>query len=93
MSAYTIILIYLELVNLTAFALYGIDKLRAKRGLWRIPEATLILIAVIGGSIGALGGMYLFRHKTRKPRFSVGVPVILGMQVLFFLLLFYVVSH
>lgn len=93
MSGFTIILIYLELVNLAAFVLYGIDKYRAKRGHWRIPEATLILIAVIGGSIGALGGMYLFRHKTRKPRFSVGVPVILGMQVLFFLLLFYVVSH
>lgn len=93
MSGFTIILIYLELVNLAAFVLYGIDKYRAKRGRWRIPEATLILIAVIGGSIGALGGMYLFRHKTRKPRFSVGVPVILGMQVLFFLLLFYVVSH
>lgn len=93
MSSFTIILTYLELVNLTAFVLYGIDKYRAKRGRWRIPEAALILIAVIGGSIGALGGMYLFRHKTRKPRFSVGVPVILGMQVLFFLLLFYVVSH
>lgn len=93
MSGFTIILIYLELVNLTAFVLYGIDKYRAKRGRWRIPEAALILIAVLGGSIGALGGMYLFRHKTRKPKFSVGVPVILGMQVLFFLLLFYVVSH
>lgn len=93
MTAYTIILIYLELVNLAAFALYGIDKRRAKRGKWRIPEATLLLIAVIGGSVGALAGMYLFRHKTRKPKFSVGVPVILGMQVLFFLLLFYVVSH
>ena len=93
MTAYTIILIYLELVNLAAFALYGIDKRRAKRGKWRVPEATLLLIAVIGGSVGALAGMYLFRHKTRKPKFSVGVPVILGMQVLFFLLLFYVVSH
>lgn len=93
MSGFSVILTYLELVNLAAFVLYGIDKYRAKRGRWRIPEATLILIAVIGGSIGALGGMYLFRHKTRKPKFSVGVPVILGMQVLFFLLLFYVVSH
>ena len=93
MTAYTIILIYLELVNLAAFALYGIDKRRAKRGKWRVPEATLLLIAVIGGSVGALAGMYLFRHKTRKPKFSVGVPVILGMLVLFFLLLFYVVSH
>ena len=93
MTVYAIIFLYLELVNLAAFALYGIDKRRAKRGKWRVPEATLLLIAVIGGSVGALAGMYLFRHKTRKPKFSVGVPVILGMQVLFFLLLFYVVSH
>ena len=93
MSGFSVILTYLEFVNLAAFVLYGIDKYRAKRGRWRIPEATLILIAVIGGSIGALGGMYLFRHKTRKPKFTVGVPVILAMQVLFFLLLFYVVSH
>jgi len=93
MTVYAIIFLYLELVNLAAFALYGIDKRRAKRGKWRVPEATLLLIAVIGGSVGALAGMYLFRHKTRKPRFSVGVPVILAMQVAFFLLLFYVVSH
>ena len=93
MSGYTIILIYLEVVNLAAFVLYGIDKRRARKDRWRVPEATLILIAVFGGSIGALAGMYLFRHKTRKKKFSVGVPVILGMQVLFFLLLFYVVSH
>lgn len=93
MTVYAIIFLYLELVNLAAFALYGIDKRRAKRGKWRVPEAALLLIAVIGGSVGALAGMYLFRHKTRKPRFSVGVPVILAMQVAFFLLLFYVVSH
>lgn len=93
MSGYTIVLTYLELINLASFVLYGVDKRRARRGRWRIPESALILIAVIGGSVGALGGMYLFRHKTRKPRFSVGVPVILGMQILFFLLLFYVVSH
>lgn len=93
MSGYTIVLTYLELINLASFVLYGVDKRRARRGRWRIPESALILIAVIGGSVGALGGMYLFRHKTRKPRFSVGVLVILGMQILFFLLLFYVVSH
>lgn len=93
MSGYTIVLTYLELINLVSFVLYGVDKRRARRGRWRIPESALILVAVIGGSVGALGGMYLFRHKTRKPRFSVGVPVILGMQILFFLLLFYVVSH
>jgi len=92
MTVYTILLIYLELINLTAFALYGVDKLRAKRGRWRIPEAVLILTAIAGGSIGALAGMFLFHHKTRKSKFRVGVPVILGMQILFFLLLFRVVS-
>jgi uncharacterized membrane protein YsdA (DUF1294 family) len=70
----------------------GIDKNRARKNRWRIPEATLLLFAFLGGSIGSLGGMYLFHHKTRKPKFSVGVPVILVMQVLFFLAIFYVVS-
>ena len=93
MPAYKILFIYLELINLAAFVLFGIDKRRARREQWRIPEGTLILTAVLGGSIGALGGMLLFRHKTRKPRFSVGVPVILGMQVLFFLLIIWAVGH
>lgn len=93
MNTFTVILLYLELVNLAAFVLLGIDKRRARRGRWRIPETTLMLSALLGGSIGALAGMYLFRHKTRKPRFTVGIPVILVMEVLFFLLLFYVVSH
>ena len=93
MGSYGIVLIYLEIVNLVAFALFGIDKRRAKKGLWRIPEATLILSAVVGGGIGALAGMYLFRHKTKKQKFTVGIPVIIGMQAAFFLLLFYVISH
>lgn len=93
MSAYTAVFIYLELINLVSFALFGIDKRRAKKHHWRIPEGTLILSAVLGGSIGALGGMLLFRHKTRKPRFTVGVPVILGMQIVFFLLIIWAVGH
>jgi uncharacterized membrane protein YsdA (DUF1294 family) len=92
METFNIIFIYLEIVNLLAFALMGIDKNRARKNRWRIPEATLLLFAFLGGSIGSLGGMYLFHHKTRKPKFSVGVPVILVMQVLFFLAIFYVVS-
>ena len=92
MGNYGIVLTYLEIVNLIAFLMMGIDKRRAKRGLWRIPESALILSAVIGGGIGALAGMLLFRHKTRKPKFTVGIPVIMGMQILFFLLLFYVIS-
>ena len=87
------IFIYLEAVNLLALALMGVDKHRARKGKWRIPEAVLILSAVIGGGIGALAGMFLFHHKTRKPKFTVGIPVILAMQIGFFLLLFYVVSH
>ncbi len=93
MGTFGIILIYLEAVNLAAFAMMGIDKRRAQKGRWRIPEAALILSAVIGGGIGALAGMYLFRHKTKKKKFTVGVPVIIGMQVVFFLILFYVVSY
>ena len=93
MGSFGRILIYLELVNLAAFLLMGADKRRAKKGRWRVPEAVLILSAVVGGGVGALAGMYLFRHKTRKKKFTVGIPVIMGMQAAFFLLLFYVISH
>lgn len=85
METYGIILTYLEIVNLAAFAAMGVDKHRAGTQRRRFPETALLLMAVIGGSIGALAGMLLFRHKTKKPRFSVGLPVILVMQVLFFL--------
>ena len=93
MGEFGIILTYLEIVNLIAFVLMGIDKRRARRGMWRIPEATLILSAVIGGGVGVLAGMLLFRHKTRKPRFAVGVPVILAMQIAFFLILFHIIAY
>ena len=93
MGSYGIILTYLELVNLAAFALMGIDKSRARRKRRRIPEAVLILSAVAGGGIGALAGMFLFRHKTRKKKFTVGIPVIMAMQTGFFLLLFYITSQ
>lgn len=85
--------IYLEAINIVAFILMGIDKRRARRGQWRIPEAVLILSALLGGGIGALAGMFLFRHKTRKAKFTVGIPAILVMEILFFLCLFWVVSH
>jgi uncharacterized membrane protein YsdA (DUF1294 family) len=93
MTVYSAVLLYLELVNAAAFALFGVDKLRAKRGRWRIPEAVLILSAVLGGCVGALGGMLLFRHKIRKPKFTVGIPVILAMQIGFFLLIFRAVAQ
>ena len=63
------------------------DKQKAKRGRWRIPESTLLTVALMGGSIGSMAGMYLFRHKTRHLKFSLGLPLILAAQVIFLLLI------
>jgi len=68
--------VYLLIVNAVTFLVFGIDKKRAKKEQWRVPERTLLLFALAGGSVGALAGMYTFRHKTRKIKFSVGIPVI-----------------
>lgn len=76
-----LVLLYLIIVNAAAFLLMLADKLKAKRGAWRIPEATLMGMAAIGGSIGALAGMYLFRHKTKHIKFTLGIPVILIGQI------------
>jgi uncharacterized membrane protein YsdA (DUF1294 family) len=73
--------IYLLLINALAFLLMLIDKYKAKKNLWRIRESTLLLIAAIGGSIGALAGMYTFRHKTKHLKFTLGIPVILVLQI------------
>lgn len=75
------LLILLLIVNLVAFALYGIDKYKAKHQKWRITERTLLLIAAVGGSVGALFGMQFFRHKTQHAQFKYGVPAILIAQV------------
>ena len=76
------VLLYLIIVNAAAFLLMLADKQKAKRGAWRIPEKTLIGAAAIGGSIGALCGMYLFRHKTKHLKFTLGIPLILAVQVI-----------
>lgn len=73
---------YLIAVNVLAFSLMGIDKSKARRGAWRIPEKVLFLSAVIGGSVGALLGMFAFRHKTKHLRFVLGLPVILLFQLI-----------
>jgi uncharacterized membrane protein YsdA (DUF1294 family) len=72
---------YVVLINILTWILFGIDKWKAKRNKWRIPEATLLFFAAIGGSIGALCGMYLFHHKTKHKKFFIGVPVILLLQI------------
>lgn len=76
-----LVLLYLIIINAAAFLLMLADKLKAKRGAWRISEATLMGIASIGGSVGALIGMYLFRHKTRHIKFTLGIPTILLVQI------------
>ena len=75
------IICYLLAVNLVTFLLYGIDKYKAKKNKWRISEATLLLMAVIGGSIGAWAGMRLWHHKTMHKKFKYGIPVIIILQV------------
>ena len=77
----TIILIYLTIINVVTFFVYGIDKYKAKHAKWRIPEATLLLLAAIGGSIGAWCGMKVWHHKTMHKKFKYGVPVIFILQV------------
>lgn len=75
------ILLLLIAVNLVSFALYGLDKVKAKRGLWRIRESTLLLVAALGGSFGALLGMELFRHKTKHWTFKILIPLFLLLHI------------
>ena len=77
----SVISAYLVLVNAVTFIVYGIDKLKAKRGKWRIPESTLLLLAAIGGSIGAWLGMKVWHHKTMHKKFQNGVPLLLFLQL------------
>ena len=79
-----LIWIYLILINMAGFLTMGEDKRRAIRHLWRIPERTLFLLSLVGGSIGTWAGMYVFRHKTRHWYFVVGMPAILFFEVLFY---------
>ena len=76
------LLYYLIVINILTFAVYGIDKWKAKKGSWRISEATLLILAAIGGSIGALLGMKIWHHKTMHKKFKYGLPLILIIQII-----------
>ncbi len=76
-----IVLIYLAVINVVTFFMYGIDKWKAKKSRWRISEATLLMMAIIGGSIGAWLGMKVWHHKTLHKKFKYGVPLILITQL------------
>lgn len=82
MDVITLLLSYFTAINLIGFALMGIDKYKAKKRAFRIPEATLFIVAVIGGSIGSIIGMYVFRHKTKHRSFVYGMPLILIIQII-----------
>ena len=77
----TVLLVWLIVINLVTFAVYGIDKAKAKRGAWRVPEKTLFLLPLLGGSLGALLGMKVFHHKTKHWYFVWGIPLILLAQI------------
>ena len=77
----TYLLWYLAAVNLVTFTVYGVDKAKARRGAWRVPEKTLFLLPLLGGSVGALLGMHVFRHKTRHWYFRWGIPAIFLLQL------------
>ena len=76
------ILIYLVVINLITFVTMYVDKKKAKWGKWRIKESTLFTLVFLGGGIGGIAGMYLFRHKTKKKRFVIGFPLILITEVI-----------
>ena len=87
MTMVNALLHYLIIINIVSFLVYGIDKWKAKQGSWRISEATLLMLAVIGGTIGTLLGMQVWRHKTMHLKFKYGLPLILVAQIAFIYLL------
>ena len=89
MNSLYLIIIYLVITNVLGFALMGIDKRRARKNAFRIPEATLFSVVIVGGSIGSIIGMFLFRHKTKHWYFLVGMPLILLIQIGLVALLFW----
>lgn len=82
------VVIYLLAINAITFLTMLIDKKKAEKGRWRIKESTLLTLALLGGSIGEMLGMYVFRHKTKKPRFFIGVPVMLVLQIILLIMIF-----
>ena len=91
-AAVRLLLLYLALINLVAFALMGADKQKARRGKWRIPERTLFLAAILGGSVGSILGMAAFRHKTRHRKFTIGMPLVLIIQIVLAVYAFYLLG-
>lgn len=82
------IILYVLIINLIGFLIMGLDKFKAKKGFWRTPEKTIFTITLLGGGIGTVTGMYLLRHKTKKMKFTIGLPTILISEI--FLIIYFV---
>ena len=91
MEARNLILVYLAVITVVTFLVYGIDKWKAQHKRWRIPESVLLGLAAIGGSIGAWLGMQVWHHKTQHKKFMIGIPVIMAVQIIL-IILFIVIS-
>ena len=88
MTIHSSLILYLVIINVITFVIFGVDKYKAIRQEWRIRESTLLGLALIGGSIGGWLAMYIFHHKTKKVKFFMGIPVILAIQIVVFSYLF-----
>ena len=82
------IIIYLISINIITFLAMGLDKYKAKKGHWRTPEKTLFILVLLGGGIGGIAGMRVFKHKTKKPRFYIGFPMMLIIEIITVIVLF-----
>lgn len=76
------IIIYFVVINIVGFLIMFIDKQKAKKGAWRIPERIIFIITALGGGIGTISGMYIFRHKTKKLNFIIGLPLITILEII-----------
>ena len=85
MNSFDFIILYVAAVNVISFIVMGVDKRRAVKRAFRVPESTLFVLAIVGGSIGSIAGMHLFHHKTRHWYFLYGMPVILALQIILIL--------
>ena len=85
------IFLYVIIINIIGFFIMGIDKFKAQKGYWRTPEKTIFMITLLGGGIGTVAGMYVFRHKTKKLKFTIGLPTILISEIvlIIYFLFFY----
>ena len=87
-----ILISYLVIINIGSFVIYTVDKGRSKRRMWRVTEATLLTLAALGGSAGAFLAMHFMHHKTKHPRFYLGVPLLLLIHIAFFTYVFWKIS-